>query len=42
MERGRADVKKQLQNEWLWAVRRLNQQIKEWLLDADQEQLLQD
>jgi hypothetical protein len=40
IERSRADVKKDLQNEWIWAVRRLNEQIKDWLLDADQERLL--
>ncbi len=40
IERGRADDKKALQNEWIRAVRRLNQQIGEWLLDADQERLL--
>jgi hypothetical protein len=40
MERSRANFKKDLQTEWIWAVRRLNEQIKEWLLDADQERLL--
>jgi hypothetical protein len=40
IERGRADDKKALQTEWIWAVRRLVQQIREWLTDADQERLL--
>jgi hypothetical protein len=39
-ERVRADEKKALQTEWIWAVRRLVQQIQDWLLDADQERLL--
>lgn len=41
VERGRADEKKALQTEWIWAVRRLVQQVKDWLSDADQEKLLQ-
>jgi hypothetical protein len=40
IERGRADEKKAIQQEWIWAVRRLVQQIREWLLAADQEHLL--
>ena len=40
IERGKADDKKALQTEWIWAVRHLVQQIREWLADADQEKLL--
>jgi len=40
IERGKADEKKAVQSEWIWAVRRLIQQIREWLRDADREHLL--
>jgi hypothetical protein len=40
IERGRADAKKALQTEWIWSVRRLVQQVRDWLSDADQEGLL--
>ncbi len=40
IERGKADDKKALQSEWIWAVRRLVELIREWLADADQEKLL--
>jgi hypothetical protein len=40
VERGLADEKKTLQSEWIWAVRRLVAQIREWLSDADQEKIL--
>jgi hypothetical protein len=35
IERSRADEKKAIQQEWIWAVRRLMGQIQEWLQDAD-------
>ncbi len=35
IERGRADEKVQIQQEWIAAVHRLIQQIKEWLREAD-------
>jgi hypothetical protein len=41
IERGRADEKKALQQEWIWAVRRLVQQIKDWLVDSDPSHLLE-
>jgi hypothetical protein len=41
IERGKADEKKALQSEWISAVRRLVQQVRDWLSDADQEQMLQ-
>ena len=40
VERGRADEKKALQTEWIGSVRRLVQQVTEWLSDADQEKVL--
>jgi hypothetical protein len=40
IERGKADEKKAVQSEWISAVRRLIQQIREWLRDADRENLL--
>ena len=40
VERGRADEKNAVQTEWIWAVRRLVEQVREWLSDADQEKLL--
>jgi hypothetical protein len=40
IERSRADEKKAIQQEWIWAVRRLIQQIKDWLVDSDTNHLL--
>jgi hypothetical protein len=40
IERGRADEKKAIQQEWIGAVRRLLDQMTEWLRDADPEHLL--
>jgi hypothetical protein len=40
-ERGRAEEKKAIQQEWIWAVRRLIQQIQEWLIDSDPGHLLE-
>ena len=40
IERGRADEKKAIQQEWIGALRRLIDQIADWLRDADSEHLL--
>jgi hypothetical protein len=41
IERSRADEKKATQQEWIWAVRQLIQQMQEWLTDSDPEHLLE-
>jgi hypothetical protein len=41
IERGRADEKRAIQQEWISALRRLIQQIQEWLADSDPEHLLE-
>jgi hypothetical protein len=41
IERGRADEKTAIQQEWIGALHRLIQQIKEWLCDADEEHQLE-
>ena len=41
IERNRADEKKAIQQEWIWAVRRLIAQIQEWLQDADPGRFLE-
>jgi hypothetical protein len=41
MERGRADERTAIQEEWIGALMRLLQQIKEWLRDADEEHQLE-
>ena len=41
IEHGRADEKKAIQQEWIGAVRRLIQQIKDWLADSDTNHLLE-
>jgi hypothetical protein len=41
IERGRADEKRDLQQEWTGALHRLIGQIREWLRDSDPEYLLE-
>ena len=41
IERGRADEKKAIQQEWIQAIRRLIQKIEDWLLDSDPDHLLE-
>jgi hypothetical protein len=41
IERGHADEKNTIQQEWIGSVMRLIEQIKEWLREADDEHLLE-
>jgi hypothetical protein len=41
IERSRADEKKAIQQEWIWAVRGLIQQLKDWLVESDADHLLE-
>ncbi len=41
IERGRADEKRAMQQEWTGALHRLIGQIREWLVDSDPEYLLE-
>jgi hypothetical protein len=41
IERGRADEKMEMQQEWISAVHRLIEQIKEWISDADPNHFLE-
>lgn len=41
IERGRADEKRAIQQEWIGAIQRLIQQVEEWLTDSDPLHLLE-
>jgi hypothetical protein len=41
IDRNQADEKKAIQQEWIESVRRLIQQIKDWLIDSDPARLLE-